>query len=80
LKIIGQFQAATEKMYTAYAAFVADWNWLDEESGLPLPKPTKAEVFKNDLFEDQTTWLASQIEKLERYRATEGNVKSGSTS
>ena len=63
--------------FLAYA--VIDWNWLDEETGKPLPKPDKPEVF-DELFDNQVAWLQAEINQLLKYRATEGNVQSGSGS
>lgn len=61
------------KELLAYA--VIEWNWLNEETGEPLPEPSNPEAF-NLLYEDQTKWLRKQIEEIRKYKAAEGNAPS----
>ena len=63
----------------AYAYIVLDWNWIDEETGKALPKPTNAQAF-GELYEEQLIYIQEQIGELRRYSATEGNERNGSNS
>lgn len=73
-----QALAASEFAWTTYAYLVLDWNWIDIETGEPLPKPSgNNAVFREELYPFQTSWIAEQIQEIDQYRATEGNEQSG---
>lgn len=81
LILIDQLNHSIEAVYAAFAHIVLDWNWLDEETGAPLPKPNEnPAVFSDELFDEQVAWIREHINKLTRYRATEGNAPSGNDS
>ncbi len=69
--------ASADRVYEVYAALVMAWNWLDEETGEPLPQPT-AQVIEDELDQIQTAYIREKIRKIQRYRVTEGNGSSGS--
>lgn len=69
---------AFDKVYGVYAAVVVAWNWLDSETGEPLPPPDDPLVFQDELDQVQIGWIRRQIDNLIKYRATEGNGTSGS--
>lgn len=78
LEIAERAHQAIEKVYVTYATLVIDWNWLDEETDQPLPKPNgNPDVFKEELYEEQITWIREQIQNVYKYRVTEGNARSG---
>lgn len=64
----------TGAVYEAYVYLVADWNWLDFETGEPLAKPDSRGVIEDELTPQQIAWLREQVDELRRYRATEGNA------
>lgn len=77
LQIAEALNQAVEDVFSTYATLVIDWNWLDDETGQPLPKPLgHPEVFKAELYEEQVSWIREQIQNVQRYRATEGNAPS----
>ena len=57
--------------FLAYA--VVAWNWIDEDTGEPLPSPDKKEVF-NTLYEEQFDWLMEQVHEIRAMRGAEGNA------
>lgn len=69
---------AFDKVHDVYAAVVVAWNWLDSDTGEPLPPPDDPLVFQDELDQVQIGWIRRQIDNLVRYRATEGNGTSGS--
>jgi hypothetical protein len=69
-----QIKVLEDEVYRSYCYIVADWNWSDFETGEPLPKPIDRSIFENELTQDQINWLKDEIDKLRRYRATEGNA------
>jgi len=81
MRLIGELDKAIERTYKTYAALVTDWNWVDDETGEPLPKPhDNPDIFKEELYPWQTEWIRQQVQSLIRYRSTEGNVSSGNAS
>lgn len=62
-----------------YAYVVTEWNWIDAETGEPLPAPDKVETF-DELYPQQLDWIQAQINDVMSFRATEGNGMSGSGS
>jgi hypothetical protein len=69
--------AQTDRVYEIYALMVVAWNWLDEETGQPLPPPT-AQVIEDELDQVQTAYIREKIREVQKYRVTEGNANSGS--
>lgn len=81
LELAAEADQATEFVWETYAALVLDWNWIDDETGEPLPKPAgNVEVFKRQLYPEQTQWIRDRIQTLQKYRGTEGNAMSGNGS
>lgn len=77
LEIVNQSESAISDFYRALAVIVLDWNWLDDETGQPLPKPAgNPDVFQDDLDQVQSFWLNQRIGEVLGFRATEGNAPS----
>lgn len=82
VKLVQKAQEATynaNRIFEIFATMVIDWNWLDEETGQPLPKPT-AQVIEDELDQIQTVYIRDRIREIQKYRVTEGNASSGSPS
>jgi hypothetical protein len=78
LQIAGKLNQTLSDIFNTYATLIVDWNWIDDETGQPLPKPKdNPGVFKNELYQEQTDWLREQIQNAAKYRATEGNARAG---
>lgn len=76
--LIEKFNQAQERAYEAYAHLVLDWNWIDRETGEPLPKPNNPDVFRySELYEDQEAWLIAQLRTLFNRRAVGANPTNG---
>lgn len=81
LRLTSQVEAAIEAIWETFATLVLDWNWLDPETGAPLPKPNgNLDAFKREIDDEQTSWIRDKIQNIQRYRATEGNAPSGNGS
>lgn len=72
--VFDKLTVSDQKMLEFYEYLVLDWNWIDGDTGKPLPKPNDPEVFKA-LYEDQLEWIQDHVNDLKRYRVTEGNAE-----
>lgn len=78
LKTAADLGRASNDIFDTYATLITDWNWVDDETGEPLPKPlNNPGVFKNELYSEQIVWIREQIQNAAKYRATEGNARAG---
>jgi hypothetical protein len=59
-------------VFGAYAAFVVRWNWIDEETGEPLPQPT-GQIIQDELYNNQVKWIRDRFDEFLKFRGTEGN-------
>lgn len=56
------YEAVFSRIIQTLAYIITDWNWLDIDTGQPLPKPNKnPAVFKDELTADQQEWLFEQV-------------------
>lgn len=77
IEMAGRLGELTDRIYEAYSNLVVAWNWVDFDSGQPLPPPDNAAVFRDELDNIQMGWLREQIQGVLKYRSTEGNGRSG---
>jgi len=65
-------------LYEAYTAMIVEWNWLDTDTGEPLP--ITGETIRDELDQFQIAFIRGKISDILRYPVTEGNPKSGTGS
>lgn len=75
-KIAQEVNSDVDLLFDAYAAMIVDWNWLDSETGEPLPSPD-SDIIRDELDQFQLAFIRSKITEILRYPVTEGNGKSG---
>lgn len=81
LRLAAQTEQAIDEVWETFSTLVLDWNWLDSETGEPLPRPNgNQDVFRRDIDDEQTRWIREKIQNIQKYRVTEGNAPSGNDS
>jgi hypothetical protein len=79
LRDVERANQALENIYEVYEALILEWNWIDFDTGAALPPPD-AQTIRSELDQVQMAWLNQQVQRLLKYRATEGNALSGNGS
>lgn len=74
---VDEASQAINRLCDVYGEIILEWNWIDFDTGAVLPPPS-AQIVRDELDQIQMAWLNEQAQQLLRYRATEGNARSGS--